>query len=176
MVLDGTARLTEGGVGKAQVPQVCALGSPVLQGDGGEAEALKRLAAGSPRVRFLGQLDPVRLRTAYERATAVIFPSLTYETFGQVIVEAFSMRTPVIVRDLGPLPELIADSDGGLVFGNDSELGAAIDRLANDSALRNRLGTNGHRTYCSRWAADVYVDAYLGMIEDIRARQGAPIQ
>ena len=53
---------------------------------------------------------------------ACVIPALTYETFGMITLEAFARQTPVIARDIGPLPEVVNESGGGLLFRNDAEL------------------------------------------------------
>jgi glycosyltransferase involved in cell wall biosynthesis len=121
----------------------------VVAGDGDYAGELRRLAAGCERIHFLGRLTPAQLRGVYARAIAIVVPSITFETFGQVIIKAYAARTPVIVRDLGPMPEIVAESGGGLVFRDDASLRDAMDRLRADPALRAALGQAGYRTYRS---------------------------
>jgi glycosyltransferase involved in cell wall biosynthesis len=144
----------------------------VIAGDGDYAAELKKLAAGCERIHFLGRLSQPQLKAAYARAIALLVPSIAYETFGQVIIEAYAQRTPVIVRDLGPLPEIVAQSGGGLVFGNETDLLAAMERLRGDRAFRDRLGAAGHEAYRSRWTEEVHLEQYLGLIEELRQRKG----
>lgn len=141
----------------------------VVIGDGTYAAELKRLAAGHDRIHFLGRLTRAQLSAVYSRATALLVPSITFETFGQVVIEAFAARTPVIVRDLGALPELVAASGGGLVFRDEAQLREAMDRLRTDRALRDGLGEAGYRAYRSEWTEDVLMQRYLGLIDEIRA-------
>ena len=47
-----------------------------------------------------------------------------------IIIESFARKTPVIVRDLGALPEVVNDSAGGFVYRTDEELLAAMRKLA----------------------------------------------
>lgn len=143
----------------------------VIAGDGDYVGELKRLAAGCDRIHFLGRLTPAQLRSAYARAIALIVPSITCETFAQVIIEAYAARTPVIVRDLGPLPEIVTESEGGLVFRDDAGLLEAMERLRTDRTLRDRLGEAGYRAYRSRWTEEVFLERYLGLIEEIRVRK-----
>jgi glycosyltransferase involved in cell wall biosynthesis len=142
----------------------------VIAGDGDYAEELKQLAAGSERIHFLGRLTPAELRAVYARAVALLVPSITFETFGQVIIEAYAARTPVIVHDLGPLPEIIAQSGGGLVYRDARGLVEAMERLRTDGVLRDQLGEAGYRAYRARWTEAAHVERYLGLIEEIRAR------
>jgi glycosyltransferase involved in cell wall biosynthesis len=41
-------------------------------------------------------------------------PSLSFEVFALVILEAFMQQTPVLVRNIGGMPEIIQESSGGL--------------------------------------------------------------
>ena len=143
----------------------------VVAGDGNYSDHLKKLAAGNDRIHFLGRLTPLQLKGAYAQAIALLVPSIAFEVFPLVILEAYAAHTPVIVRDLGPLPEIVAQSDGGLVFRNNADLLEAMDRLQKDQALRNQFGESGYRAYCSRWTAELHLARYLGLIEEIRARK-----
>jgi glycosyltransferase involved in cell wall biosynthesis len=44
---------------------------------------------------------------------AVVVPSVGYEVFPTVVLEAFAQGTPVIGHRLGPIPEML-DGRGGL--------------------------------------------------------------
>lgn len=145
----------------------------VVAGDGEYAGELKRLAAGCGRIHFLGRLTPSQLMAAYARAIALLVPSITFETFGQVIIEAYAAHTPVIVRDLGPMPEIVAESGGGLIFRDNAELLEAMERLRTDRVLRDKLGQAGYDAYRARWTEEAYLERYLGLIEEIAARKPA---
>ncbi|MEC4888437.1 MAG: glycosyltransferase family 4 protein [Nitrospira sp.] len=136
-----------------------------------EAE-LKRLAQDSPRVKFLGSLPFERLRQLYTGAAAVVVPSLCYETFGQVVAEAFSLKTPVIARDIGALSELVTMSGGGLLYRNSRELGAAIESLRANPARRAELGARGYEAYRQEWTAEQHLDRYLALIDRISRQKG----
>jgi len=144
----------------------------VIAGDGDYAGELKKLAAGCDRIHFLGHVPSWQLRSLYARAVALVVPSITFETFALVIIEAFSNRTPVIVRDLGPLPEIVKESAGGLIFDDSITLLDAMQRLQFDRGLRDRLGESGYQAYRSRWTEETYLERYLGLIEELRARKG----
>ena len=82
-----------------------------------------RQSAGSiPNIRFLGRLDHSQLVDLYRRAMAVIVPSICYEVFGIIIIESYATKTPVIVNNLGALPEVVQDSGGGFIYNNPEEL------------------------------------------------------
>jgi glycosyltransferase involved in cell wall biosynthesis len=145
----------------------------VIVGEGNYAGELKGLAAGSKHIRFLGRLTRSELSAVYGHAVALLVPSLTFETFGQVIIEAYAARTPVIVPDRGPLPEIVAQSGGGLVYRDTHGLVQAMERLRTDRALRDRLGAAGYEAYRAHWTEGAHLHQYLGLIEEIRARKSS---
>ncbi|MEW5692961.1 MAG: glycosyltransferase family 4 protein [Candidatus Hydrogenedentota bacterium] len=76
-----------------------------------------------------------------------IFVMLSHcEAFGLVILEAFSLKKPVIATSTGGVQEIVSDSvDGLLVPPNEPFLTKdAIIRLLNDETLRNKLSENGY--------------------------------
>jgi len=140
----------------------------VVVGEGDERRRLERSAADLPHVRFLGRKHPSELPELYAGALALVVPSVGYEVFGIVVLEAFAQGTPAIVSDLGALPELIADSGGGLTFRTTAELIESIDRLRVDRALRDELGRRGRAAWLERWSEGPHIDAYMRAIADVR--------
>ena len=141
----------------------------LVAGDGEESEELRRQAAGLDNVRFLGRVSQGELARLYADATALLVPSVGYEVFGLVVLEAFAHGTPVVVNDLGALPELVEESGGGLVYRTQAELLDALGRLAADRELRDRLGEAGRVAIDRLWSEDTHLEAYFAAIEDARA-------
>jgi glycosyltransferase involved in cell wall biosynthesis len=136
----------------------------LVAGTGEYESELRSKAAGNPRIKFLGALSQRELGALYHHAMACIVPSLTYETFGIVIVESFARKTPVIVRDLGALPEVVNDSGGGCVYQDDEELLTAISRLATEPTLGRQLGERGYKAFLQRWSREAHMDLYFGFL------------
>jgi len=143
----------------------------VLAGTGSEEQRLRRMAKGNPRVRFLGHLPFERLSPWYRQALALVLPTSTYEMSGTVIVEAFSHGTPVIVRDIGGMPEAVEQSDAGFVFRTEEELVASLRRLVSSPALRRELGENALAAWRLRWSPDVHLDRYFELLEETARRK-----
>ena len=143
-----------------------------IAGDGGYAPQLRRLAKGSDNVRFLGYRSKDELQELYRNATALVVPSLSFEVFALVILEAFMQQTPVIVRNIGGMPEIIQESGGGLKYDTDQELLTAMDQLLNDSCYRDRLGASGHKALKQKWTADAHLKAYFTLIDEIATARG----
>jgi glycosyltransferase involved in cell wall biosynthesis len=144
----------------------------LIAGDGEERAALERQAAGLDHVRFLGHVPQEQLDALYRYATAVVVPSIGYEVFGLVVLEAYARGTPVVVHDLGALPELVEESGGGITYRTRDELVAALERLRIDSATRDELAARGYDAWQRLWSEDRHLDAYFEAIEEARgARQ-----
>ena len=136
----------------------------------GEYEAeLKKLAGGCERIRFLGYVSGTRLEDLYRRAVAVIVPSICFDVFPLVPMEALSVQTPIIVRNLGGMPEVVEESGAGFIYDTTGELVSAMDRLLADSSYRNQLGQRGYQAYKKNWTAEVHMQRYFELIDEIAA-------
>lgn len=74
----------------------------------------------------------------------------------------------MIVRDLGALPELVAESGGGLVFDNHEGLVESIERVVADDLLRDELGANGLAARNGIWSEEEHLKRYFDLIEGCR--------
>jgi glycosyltransferase involved in cell wall biosynthesis len=146
----------------------------LIAGTGNFEPELRALGVNAPRVRFLGQQPAERLRTLYRNAIGTLMPSTCYEVFPMVALESFREGTPLIARRLGPFPDIIADSGGGLLFDNESSLRDAIARLTGDKALRNELGAAAAAAYETRWSEKVAMGEYFSLIQDLAEKRGMP--
>jgi glycosyltransferase involved in cell wall biosynthesis len=136
----------------------------LIAGDGEHGQALRRIAAGAPGVRFLGHVSQQALPRYYRNALALIMPSAGYETFGATVIEAFGRSTPVLARRIGPLPELVERSGGGMVFDSAPELLAAMKRLQSDDGLRRRMGDAAGRGFQEHWSESAVLPQYLNVV------------
>jgi glycosyltransferase involved in cell wall biosynthesis len=143
----------------------------VIAGDGEFAGPLKEQAAGMANVRFVGRLTPDDLSNYYRHSIATIVPSVCYETFGIVLIEAFRQGTPVIARRLGPFPEIVERSGGGELFNTTEELVQSMERLQADPAHRARLARAGYRGYVERWSESAVIPQYLGIVRRAAERR-----
>jgi glycosyltransferase involved in cell wall biosynthesis len=143
----------------------------LIAGSGSYEAELKRLAAGSRNILFLGRLTEPQMQSLYRQALAVIVPSLCYEMFPLVILEAFVQHTPVIARNLGALPEAVSESGGGIIYQSDDDLLAAIERLATDAEFRQETGRRGYQLVQKRHTIDHHLENYFAIIERIAARK-----
>lgn len=145
----------------------------LIAGDGVYERTLRQMAEGLPHVRFLGRVHPTDLRALYANALAVLVPSLVYETFGFITLEALAHATPVVARDIGAVGEVATESGGGLTYRTEGELVAALEALRTRPELRSELGERGRRACVERWSEEPHVRAYFDAIEEARGRRTA---
>ena len=143
----------------------------LIVGTGTYEAELRRRAEGMSHVHFLGALPQDRIRGFYRHAMAVLVPSICYEVFGLIIVEAYQQRTPVIAHALGGLTELVEQSQGGFLYHKPDELLAAMERLRTDPALRREMGDRGYQMYGKRWSEGAHLEAYFGLLEETARRK-----
>lgn len=136
----------------------------IIVGDGAYETELRKTAGGSPHVEFLGRLPYEQIRAWYRHALALVVPSICYEVFGIVMLEAFSMGTPALVTPMGALPEIIEDSGGGVVYRSDQELIGMLERLQNEPGLRDELGRAGNDAYRRLWSETTHLERYFEII------------
>ena len=136
----------------------------LIAGDGEYGETLKSLANGNNNVRFLGRTSHRELRKLYKNALAVIVSSICYEVFGIIIIESFSMKTPVIVNDVSAPTDVVEESGGGLIYSNDEELIEAMNILSTQPDKRKELGGNGYKAYRKFWTEENCLKIYFKLI------------
>ncbi len=117
----------------------------MLAGDGPERGALQHLTAElglSGRVHFLGHRDAVM---DFYRACDIVALASRADAFGLVLAEAGYCARPIVATRVGGIPEVVLDGETGLLVPPDdaAALAAALSRLADDPALRARLGAAG---------------------------------
>lgn len=139
------------------------------------------LATDAPAsVHFRGTLDNADLASAMRRAAFIVMPSLMYEGFPMVVVEAFSAGLPIIASRLGALAELVDDGVTGLHFRtNDAADLAAKVRwaVANPDRMR-AMGERARATYLRRYTPqanyerliEIYTEASASIPRGARMR------
>lgn len=132
------------------------------------------------QVRFLGALPNHELVPFYQRAQALIFPSLLgsrgqQEGMGLVPIEALACECPVIASSLPAVSEIISDRETGLLFTPDdiSGLAACIAHVLDDPDMARQTARRGRELVAKRYgwdaAAAAYRDLYLKLIDPRRS-------
>jgi glycosyltransferase involved in cell wall biosynthesis len=141
-----------------------------LAGTGPAEVELKALARDLPNVHFEGLLGGAALARLFRSARAVVVPSLFPETFGYVVLEAFSVGTPVVVnQDGGALYETGFLSGGGLAYRTDTELLTSLRRMVHDHRLHADLAARGFAIRMGEWSETEHLERYFALVREARA-------
>lgn len=125
-------------------------------GDGPLASIVADAAREIPGVEWLAQLPPPAVADAMHAATALIFPSDWFETFGLVIVEAFACGTPVIAPNFGTMGEIIRDGETGLHYrpGDADHLATTVKNAFARLPILQAMRATARTEYEARYTAE----------------------
>jgi len=102
-----------------------------------EAELKKAL----PDARYLGWIASDKLAEVYSAADLLILPS-KFDTFGCVVLEAFSCGLPVIAYKTKGPKDIINDGDNGYLVTNKDKMAKRIIEFINDKELQTSMKTS----------------------------------
>ena len=93
------------------------------------------------------------------------------------IFEAAHMKRPIVLGVEGEAARVVTASGGGICIepDNEEQLLAAVERLADDPALRERLGQAGHDYVVQHYDRDRLARDYLGFINQVLARRATAV-
>ncbi len=163
---------------------LCA-GAPDTPAIAAEMEAgVAKVAAARPDVIWIREMLPrADVIQLYTHAAMFCCPSV-YEPFGIINLEAMACGTAVVASAVGGIPEVVVPEETGLLVdpglapgGFDPvdraafsrALAAAINRLARDPALRDRLGAAGRARVEARFSWDAVAATTLELYRSVLA-------
>jgi len=138
-----------------------------IVGDGPSRVALGQLVQQlglKTRIRWHGHLSQSDLPSLYQRATAVVVPSID-EGLGLVAVEALLCETPVVGFDSGGLRDVIQHEKTGILVkpGDRAALARALDDLLSRDGRGSDLGRAGRLYALSAFAPESVARRYAGI-------------
>jgi glycosyltransferase involved in cell wall biosynthesis len=130
------------------------------------------------RIHFLGAVPHGELPGVLRAADVFLLTTEPPESFGIVLIEAMACGLPAIATDYPGVRAVIDEGQTGLLApaGDAAAVAAALDRLAGDEALREKLGAAGRAKAEREWSWPRLVDrmdaAYAEAIEVRQAKTG----
>jgi glycosyltransferase involved in cell wall biosynthesis len=123
----------------------------------------------SPGVRYLGYLGEDEKRAALAGAAAVVCSS-PYESLSISLLEAMSLRSPVLANARSPvLLDHCRRSNGGLFYATGQEFVESLDLLVREAPLRAALGEKGRRYIEAEYRWPVVMERYRSLIRTVSA-------
>ena len=98
----------------------------------------------------------------------LIIGSQAYESFGYTAIEAMASKVPVVATNIGGLPEVVKDGEGGYCLKHDDVDNYAnkIIELLQDKRLRIDQGVKGYYRYKNKFSAKVMAKKYYKFIKE----------
>jgi glycosyltransferase involved in cell wall biosynthesis len=125
------------------------------------------------RVHFLGTLESAQVTAELADADVFVLPSYA-EGLPMAMLEAMAAGLPIIVTDVGAIPEVITDGQNGFIVdpGDVESLRDKLETLIVDQDLRLEIGGRGRETVRNRFGYDrvagQLTDLYFNLIPDLR--------
>ena len=146
----------------------------LLAGSGPLQERTEQQAVESgiaDKVMFLGEVPYRDLPGVYAAADVKVISSV-YESFCFAALEAMSSGLPVLTTDCAWVPQLVQEGAGLVVPEGDAEAFAAgLKRLADNPALRQRMGATGRQQVLERHTWPASAEKLLRLYRDVVARR-----
>jgi glycosyltransferase involved in cell wall biosynthesis len=142
-------------------------------GDGPLKNELEQKYETNNRIKFLGELPREEVFNYISTAKYVVVPSICYESFGMVAIEAFSACTPVIASKIGALESIVTNNINGFHFepGNVEELSMILKNSSNIDGYSN-LQKKARQTYVNNYTPEhnfkMLMSIYIEAIEEAK--------
>ncbi len=129
----------------------------IIGGDGNQAEFTELVTHYDIQnsVSFLGKQPMETVLKHLATAQFSVVPSLA-EAFGIVVIEAFSVKTPVIGSDTGGIAKIIEDGKSGFLFppGDYKALASKMEMLLRSQELRDRLADGAYQRFKNTYSLE----------------------
>ena len=152
---------------KKKIPQI----SFMIIGNGPYRKTLEELVDNlelRDNVNFKGTvIDEAEKYKLIASSQALLLPSY-YESFGLVILEAFSQKKPAIVSDLKPLSEIVEHNKTGLVvpLNNEKEWAKTLEFVISHPEETAEMGRMGRKVLEEKYNLDVFWNRISKMYQD----------
>lgn len=141
----------------------------------GEFAPRARALGVEQRVVPTGWLGPEELRLAYAAMDVLATPSICFDTFGLVNLEAMEHGKPVVATSFGGSREVVLHGETGYIENpfDVAAYAAWIGKLLEDPALARELGAKGRQRLLERFTMDRLAADFLRLYS-IDPGRGAP--
>jgi glycosyltransferase involved in cell wall biosynthesis len=119
-------------------------------------------------ISYLGELKPLEAHQLLAQASCLLFTSRWFEMCPLVILEAMTLKIPIIATNIGGIPELVKPGERGLIYtpGDIESLAKHVERLSEDAKARQRYIENAYHYVCTTLSEDAH---YAGLMNIYQA-------
>lgn len=137
-------------------------------GSGAEDEYYREACKRYNNIVFMGNVSHEKVLKMVAGSAALILPSQCYESFGIVIIEAFSVGTPVICANIGNFNNIVKDNMNGLLFQYDSVDSLREKVKCMTRELRSYMSKNAIQTYRENYSPERNYEILESIYEKVR--------
>ena len=108
----------------------------------------------------------VKLLNAIQQASTIIYVMSTKEGFGLVAAEAAIKKKPIIVSNIGGLPQQVIHGKTGYIANNEVDAAQYSINLLKDEKLRNMFGSEARKYILSKFITPIDAQNQVKMFID----------
>lgn len=132
----------------------------------GYAQAMKEMARGfdmEDRLIFTGWIEREDVKVAYASSDVVLMPSICFDAFGRVNIEAMVSRKPVVGTCYGGTPEIVVDGITGYIVNPlyPEKIAEKIIDLLENPEKAKKFGEAGYERVKNEFSLEKSVNEYL---------------
>ncbi|KKR49077.1 MAG: Glycosyl transferase group 1 [Candidatus Magasanikbacteria bacterium GW2011_GWC2_40_17] len=96
-------------------------------------------------ILFLGNVDHEKMKDIYSASDVILYPSIYFDPFGLINIEAMACKKPVVGTCYGGTPEIVLDGETGYIVNpfDASLMAQKIIELFNNEEQAKQFGLNG---------------------------------
>ena len=123
-------------------------------------------------VKLLGFIENDQVLKILAQARFIIVPSVCYENFPRVVVEAYACGVPVLANRMGTMQEVVEDGQTGMLYATNDpqDLATKANDMINDENICKQLAINARQIYDLKYTRERHYEAlmniYQGMLKD----------
>jgi glycosyltransferase involved in cell wall biosynthesis len=106
----------------------------------------------------------------------LVVASQAYESFGFTSVEAMAYKIPVVATDVGGIPEVVVNGEGGYCV-DSTDIDSYAECIVNlllDESLRKEQGEKGYKRYREHFSARTMANNYADLIHMLYKNRDVP--
>lgn len=141
-------------------------------GKGPLQDQIESLASRHDNVTHRDWVTFPELGQILSRAAFLVLPTMNYEGFPRVIVEAYAHGVPVVATNFGAMGRVVVDGETGrhIDYGDAEGLARVSQELLNDTEQLQRLRQGARAAYERSYTADINYQTMISIYRQARER------
>lgn len=141
-----------------------------IAGEGPEKDKVKQYIEDNKlndKIILLGFLNTEEVKEKIRKCTFVVVPSIWYENCPYSILETLAIGKPIIGANIAGIPELVRDSETGMLFNNTEELYEKMKTLFENKELVETLGKNAKEFARREFSKEQYYNKIYNIYQEL---------